>query len=73
MTIHHMKTVQAQLFFFPRVGAGVFFSCRPVEGPLEQELPSRPGEAGPVFVRLEHLGDHVLQPGRPLLQGALLL
>lgn len=46
---------------------------RPVEGPLEQELSSCPGEAGPVLVRLEHLSDHILQPSCPLLQRALLL
>lgn len=54
------------------LSVAVFF-CRPIEGPLEQELSGRPGEAGPVFIRLEHLSDHVLQPGCPLLQGALLL
>lgn len=45
----------------------------PVEGPLEQELACSFGEAGAALVRLQHLRDDVVQPGSPLVQGALLL
>lgn len=45
----------------------------PVEGPLEQELAGGFGEAGAPLVRLQDLRNHVVQPGGPLVQGALLL
>lgn len=45
----------------------------PVEGPLEQELACSFGEAGVALVRLQDLRDHVVQPGSPLVQRALLL
>lgn len=45
----------------------------PVEGPFEQELASSFGEAGAALVRLQDLSDHVVQPGGPLIQRALLL
>lgn len=45
----------------------------PVEGPFEQELASSFGEAGAALVRLQDLSDHVVQPGGPLVQRALLL
>lgn len=45
----------------------------PVEGPFEQELACSFGKAGASLVRLQDLRDHVVQPGSPLVQGALLL
>lgn len=45
----------------------------PVKGPLQQELAGRFRETRSVLVGLEDLTDHVVEPGGPLLQGALLL
>lgn len=45
----------------------------PVEGPLQQELARSFGEAATALVRLQDLSDHIVQPGSPLVQGALLL
>ena len=45
----------------------------PVEGPLEQELACSLGEAGAALVGLQDLRHHVVQPGGPLVQRALLL
>lgn len=45
----------------------------PVEGPFEQELACSFGEATAALVRLQDLRDHVVQPGSPLVQRALLL
>lgn len=45
----------------------------PIKGPLEQELAGRFRETWPVLVGLEDLTDDVVEPGGPLLQGALLL
>lgn len=45
----------------------------PVEGPLQQELACSFGEAAAALVRLQDLSDHVVQPGSPLVQRALLL
>lgn len=49
------------------------FFFAPVKRPLEQELASGFGEAGAALMRFEDLRDHVIQPGGPLVQGALLL
>lgn len=45
----------------------------PVEGPLQQELACSFGEAATALVRLQDLSDHIVQPGSPLVQRALLL
>lgn len=45
----------------------------PVERPLEQELASSFGETRAALMRLQDLRDHVVQPGGPLIQRALLL
>lgn len=45
----------------------------PVEGPFEQELACSFGEATAALVRLQDLRDHIVQPGSPLVQRALLL
>lgn len=45
----------------------------PVEGPLEEELACRFSKVWTCFVVTEGLVDDILEPGRPLLQGRLVL
>lgn len=45
----------------------------PVERPFEQELACSFGEAWAALVGLQDLRDHVVKPGSPLIQRALLL